>query len=188
MSAPAQEGGFVDYPEPVTGRKVRACGPKFRDYFSRATLFWNSLSAGEQLHLVDAARFELSRVERPVVRDRMVCLLDLVDRELAVQVAEQIGIAPPLGKPRTILDASGAPIDRRTFDGPTVERSPALSMEQTAKDSIRTRRIGVLYSHRDVDAAAVEAVRSNLRRLERTSRQSLRCSGLCLARTDPPSS
>ncbi|MBV9545302.1 MAG: catalase, partial [Chloroflexi bacterium] len=156
MPAPRSEGGFENYPEEVSGSKVRRRSERFRDYFSQATLFWNSLSRGEQLHLVDAARFELSRVESPVVRQRMVCLLDLVDRELAVEVARQIGVVPPEGEPQVIVDAAGAPIQRRTFDGPTVERSAALSMERTVKDSIRSRRIAVLAAP-GLDSASVEA-------------------------------
>jgi catalase len=91
MPAPTDEGGYVEYLEPVSGPKVRRRGQRFRDYFSRATLFWNSVSPSEQFHLVDAARFELSRVESQVVRQRMVLLLDFIDRGLAVRVAQHIG-------------------------------------------------------------------------------------------------
>jgi catalase len=161
MPAPVSEGGYKEYPEAVSGPKVRQRGPRFRDYFSQATLFWNSLSPGEQLHLVDAARFELSRAESPVVRQRMVALLDLVDRGLAVRVAQQIGVTPPEGEPQILLDASGAPIQRMTFDGPTVDRSPALSMENTVKDSIQSRRVAVLAAP-GLDAATVDAVRIRL--------------------------
>jgi catalase len=161
MPAPASEGGYVTYPEPVAGPKVRERGPRFRDYFSQATLFWNSMGPGERLHLIDAARFELSRVESPVVRQRMVCLLDLIDRELATRVAQQIGVVPPTGEPQVILDAAGDPIERRTFDGPTVERSPALSMENTQKNSIRSRRVAVLVAP-GVDAVGVENARKPL--------------------------
>ena len=39
--------------------EARARGEKFFDHFSQATLFWNSQSAAEQGHIVQAFRFEL---------------------------------------------------------------------------------------------------------------------------------
>ncbi len=85
--APPEEA-YVNYPGHVEGDKVRRRSERFRDYFSQATLFWNSLSASERRHLLDAARFELGRVETPLIRQRMVALFDQVDRDLAVGIAE----------------------------------------------------------------------------------------------------
>ncbi len=42
--APAAQGGFVTYPEVLSGPKLRAQPSSFGDYFSQATLFYRSLS------------------------------------------------------------------------------------------------------------------------------------------------
>ena len=110
--APAGDGAYVHYPEPVEGVKIRRRSEKFKDYFSQARLFYNSLSDAEKYHLIDAARFELGRVESPVVRQRMVALFDLVDRELATRVAERVGVQPPTGEGVEIRDASGQVLQR----------------------------------------------------------------------------
>jgi catalase len=161
MPAPVDAHGYTSYPEAVSGPKVRGRGEKFRDYFSQATLFWNSLSVAEQQHLVDAARFELGRCESPLVRQRMVAIFDQIDRELARQVAEQIGVQPPTGEPIQMVDASGAPIQRRAFPGRTVDRSPALSMDNTVKDTVLSRRVACLVAP-GVDGNQVMAVKGAL--------------------------
>jgi catalase len=147
--ATAEDGAYVHYPEPVEGVKIRRRSEKFKDYFSQARLFYNSLSDAEKTHVIDAARFELGRVESPVVRQRMVALFDLVDRELATRVAERIGVQPPTGDGVEIRDASGQVLQRvelRPEPGVWVDASPALSQMQTVKDSIKSRRVAVLLA------------------------------------------
>jgi catalase len=147
--APAGDGAYVHYPEPVEGVKVRRRSEKFKDYFSQARLFFNSLSEPEQRHLIDAARFELGHVESPVVRQRMVALFDLVDRELASRVAERIGVRPPTGDGVEIRDAAGEVL-RAAHPSPQagvwVDESPALSQVNTVKGSIKSRRVAVLLA------------------------------------------
>jgi catalase len=89
------EGAFVHYPERVEGHKVRERSPSFKDHFSQATLFWNSLSAVEKEHLISAAHFELGKVGDQGVRERMVDRFNHVDHELAKRVAQGIGVAAP---------------------------------------------------------------------------------------------
>ena len=95
MTAPQSAGGYVSYPAPVEGPKVRARTDAFRDYFSQATLFWKSLSAPEQDHLVAACRFELGRVGSTVIRQCMLGLFAHVDATLGQRVAAGIGVAVP---------------------------------------------------------------------------------------------
>src|SRR5688572_874927 len=76
MQAPARDGGFVTFPQAMDGAKIRERGDKFFDHFSQATMFYNSQSEPEKEHLVDALRFELGKVERPHIRERMVGLLN----------------------------------------------------------------------------------------------------------------
>ena len=60
---------------------MRARSEKFFDHFSQATLFWNSQSAPEKEHIVQAFRFELGKVEVPAIRERMVGMLAQVDED-----------------------------------------------------------------------------------------------------------
>ena len=46
-----------------TARRSARAAPSFADHYSQATLFWNSMSAYEQQHIVDAFAFELGKVE-----------------------------------------------------------------------------------------------------------------------------
>ena len=153
MLALGNAGGYVSYPAPVEGRKVRDRGEDFKDYFSQATLFWKSLSPVEQDHLVAAASFELGKVAPKEVRTRMLGLFTHVAPELAQRVSANIGVAVPQDAPR--------PGNLPPTGRPTVERSPALSMENTIKDTIKSRRVAVLAAN-GVDAAAVQAVKAAL--------------------------
>ncbi|MBV9577545.1 MAG: catalase, partial [Chloroflexi bacterium] len=162
--ATASDGAYVHYPEPVEGVKIRRRGEKFKDYFSQARLFYNSLSDPERRHLIDAARFELGKVESPVVRQRMVALFDLVDRELATRVAERIGVQPPTGDGVEIRDAAGEVLRRLQIqpqDGVWVDASPALSQMTTPKGSIKSRRVAVLLAN-GFDATQFQATRRAL--------------------------
>jgi len=128
--APSEEHGFVSFAEKIEGMKIRNRSDKFRDFFSQATLFWNSMSEPEKRHIVQAFHFEIGKVENMEVRQRMVELLNNVDHGLAVDVAEGIGVAGPPAR-----------------DGNRVTKSsPAVSMANTQKDSIKSRRIAILVA------------------------------------------
>ena len=96
MQAGRAMGGFVTHPQVLEGRKVRERGEKFFDHFSQATLFWNSQSEPEKRHIVQAFQFELGKLDRPAIRERMVAVLAQVDRGLATQVADGLGLTGPL--------------------------------------------------------------------------------------------
>jgi catalase len=152
--APGSEGGYVHYAEKVDGNKIAARSESFKDYFSQATLFWRSLSEAEQAHLVAAGQFELGKVESLQVRERMIGLFDHIDHDLAVRVAAGIGVTVPVQNERP---GTLPPKHRRT-----VETSPALSMENTAKDTIKSRRVAILAAD-GVDAATLLNVKSALK-------------------------
>jgi catalase len=148
MQAKADMGGFVSYAERMEGSKVRARSEKFFDHFSQAALFWNSQSHPEKAHIVQALRFELGKVEVPEIRERMVGLLAQVDKTLAGLVAQGLGISVPSkleGPMNQSVPADGETKQyqpkRRT---PTLDRSRALSMADTVKDGIATRKIAIL--------------------------------------------
>ena len=81
------EGGFTSYPERIEANKVRERSPSFFDHFSQATLFFNSQSEPEKMHIIDALRFELGKVQTTEIRKRMLMVLNQVDKGLAAQVA-----------------------------------------------------------------------------------------------------
>ena len=93
---PFQAGaaGFVSFPEPRDegDHKVRGKAERFADHYTQATLFWNSQTDVEKQHIINAFRFELSRVQTPAVRERMVSGLMNVDADLATAVATGLGI------------------------------------------------------------------------------------------------
>ena len=51
---------------------MRGKAERFADHYTQATLFWNSQTDVEKQHIINAFRFELSRVQTPAVRERMV--------------------------------------------------------------------------------------------------------------------
>ncbi|MFS8065357.1 MAG: catalase-related domain-containing protein, partial [Byssovorax sp.] len=125
------------------GRKVRERSESFKDHYSQATLFWNSQSDVEKEHIILAARFELGKVESEAVRQRMVEGFNHVDHELARQIAAGIGVpapaAPAPKKPAAPAPARGKQPARRSVD-----RSEALSMANTEKSTIKSRRVAIL--------------------------------------------
>ncbi len=124
--ASAEEGAYRHYAERVDGAKIRRRSESFKDFYSQATLFWNSMSEWEQEHIVEAFSFELGKVERPYIRERMLANLAHVDHELAAQVADNLGLPQP---------AEGEANHGRT--------SPALSQAQQP-ESVATRKVAVL--------------------------------------------
>ena len=126
----AQQGGFSSYPEPTQGNKVRVRSASFADHFSQATLFWRSMSPSEQEHIIAAYSFELSKVERPHIRERQVKdILQNIDPILASRVAENIGLELPAG-------TSNAP----------QQSSPALSQSNLLPDDIAGRRVAIVLA------------------------------------------
>ena len=154
---PFQAGakGFVSFPEPreESDHKVRGKAERFADHYTQATLFWNSQTDTEKQHIINAFRFELSRVQTPAVRERMVSGLLNVARELAEPVAAGLGIRelpPPMPKVMTKEVT------------PEVSVSPALSLFARPGDgSIRTRRVAIMVAD-GCDGAAVSAIADRL--------------------------
>jgi len=147
MLAPEKEHGFVHYAEKVEGKKVRERSPSFKDFYSQARLFWNSMSGPEKDHIVQAFHFELGKVENRDIRQRVVDMFANVDAELAGRMASGIGAKPP-GEVKPAKEGK-------------VTKSPGLSQENTVKDTIKSRRIAVLAAD-GVDAAALMRVKETL--------------------------
>ena len=136
----AGKAGFMSFPEPrlESEHKVRGKAERFADHYTQATLFWNSQTEIEKQHIIGAFRFELSRVQTPAVRERMVSGLMNVAAELATAVATGLGIREmPAPMPRAMT---------RTIT-PEVSASSALSLFARPGDgTIRARRVAVLVA------------------------------------------
>jgi catalase len=150
---PFQAGmsGYKSYPEPIAEDKVRGNPELFSDHYSQARLFWQSQSPAEQTHIINAFRFELTRVQTPAIRARVVSLLVNVNAVLASSVADGLGIELPPAMPL----ASNLPI-------PTYPHSPALSLlTRQGTTGIATRRVALLISN-GIDQKCVSTLYEDL--------------------------
>ena len=154
---PFQAGkvGFVSFPErrEADDHKVRGKAERFADHYTQATLFWNSQTEVEKTHIVKAFRFELSRVQTPAVRERMVSGLLNVAPELGERVGAGLGLRDlPEPMPKALTRAVT----------PEVTVSSALSLFARPGDgSIRARRVACLVA----DGVADPPLRELLARL-----------------------
>jgi len=148
--------GFQSYAEQLEPPKLRRRSPSFDDHFSQAALFWNSQSLPEKDHIVAAFRFELSKVEVPEIRQRMVDNLAHVDLKLATRVAAPLGIKPP--DPKAAAGRLGFREHRITSK---VEEDPALRMVGRPGGSARTRKVAILVAD-GVEAAALKRLQQDL--------------------------
>jgi catalase len=140
--------GFTTFPAEEGGQKRRLRPESFADHYSQASLFYRSQQPVEQQHIIDAFTFELSKVETPDIRERMVANLRNVDEDLAAGIAAGLG----LGKPPAKAKAAVAP-------DLTLEPSPALSILANGPDSFAGRKLGVLVSE-GAPAVTIKALRA----------------------------
>jgi catalase len=153
---PFQAGklGFVSVPEPRADgdHKVRGKPERFADHYTQARLFWNSQTDVEKRHIVNAFRFELSKVQTRAVRERMVAGLMNVDAGLAGEVAAGLGLREvPAALPKIREDVT-----------PEVTSSPALSLfARPGTAGVQTRRVAVLVG----DGADLDGVQALIDRL-----------------------
>ena len=166
FQAAMKDGGFHTYEERVDAKKVRARSESFHDHFSQATLFYNSQSPPEQKHLVDALRFELGKVETIAVRERMLGLLKQVDTGLADKVAAGLGLLVPRKAEEPMNRSFGADTNPKSVQPKkvksSIEKSEALSMENTVKNTIKTRKIAALIAD-GFDGDALDAMKKALK-------------------------
>ncbi|KAI7856257.1 catalase-like domain-containing protein [Circinella umbellata] len=121
-------GGYIEYPERVDGRKERGRAPSFWDFYSQAQLYWNSLTPAEQQQTVDGFRFEVGKSKSIDVRKRFVDRLNQIDNNLARRVAYGVGV--PL--PEKVVENPG-----QTDSHLSIQKYPKV-------DTIRTRKVAIL--------------------------------------------
>ncbi|KAI5777543.1 catalase-like domain-containing protein [Geopyxis carbonaria] len=91
----AGRGFFTAPKRTVDAAYVREISPTFLDYWTQPRLFFNSLSAAEQQMVVNAARFELSKLTSPAVQTASLAQFNLISHDLAVRVASALGLTAP---------------------------------------------------------------------------------------------
>ena len=143
------EQGFRSYPAEEQGAKLRVRSETFADHYSQARQFYKSQTETEQNHLANALVFELSKVETPAIRGRMVAHLLNIDENLAKQVADGLGLKE-MPKP---ADAA-----RPTQD---LKPSPTLSIHLNGPKSFKGRKVGALLTD-GVDKSLFESLKSAL--------------------------
>ncbi|RYZ06154.1 MAG: catalase [Myxococcales bacterium] len=148
----AGSAGFTSFREPIQDDKVRAKPEKFADHYTQATLFFNSQSPVEKAHILRGFRFELTKVQVPAIRERVVASLANVDAGLAKALAKELGMALPKPLPKAL----------KTPVRPEVTVSPALSlMSLPGNGSIATRRVAIFVAD-GVDGEAARTLHEGL--------------------------
>ena len=127
--------GYRHFPAEEQGPKARLRPESFADHYSQARQFFISQTEPEQRHIAAALIFELSKVEMPVIRERMVSHLLNIDEALAKKVADALGLA-------SMPKAADAAVPTRQ----DLEASPALSIAARAPQRFEGRKLGILVT------------------------------------------
>lgn len=161
--AKVSEGGFSSYRERISGDKIRKRSTSFLDHYSQPRLFYMSQSNPEKQHIVDAYTFELGKVKRVEIRERMLGLLNQIDNDLANKVAEGLGLKVPTEIPENHQHSpDDKPEDYKSvINKSQIDKSPALSMANTRKNTIETRRIAI-FAEPGVDVNEVKNIKNAL--------------------------
>ncbi|MEP7264754.1 MAG: catalase [Bacteroidota bacterium] len=165
FQAKAAEGGFTSYQERIDSKKIRERSRSFFDHFSQATLFFNSQAEHEKNHIINALTFELGKVERIYIRERMLGILTQIDKNLAAKVADGLGMPVPKQPEYPINHSVPADGNQKNYEPVKVKQSiagsEALSMAGTLKNSIKTRCIAILAAN-GVDEVSLDTMKKAL--------------------------
>ena len=146
------ETGYKSYPAQEQGPKRRVRSETFADHYSQARQFYISQTDVEQQHMTDALIFELSKVETPAIRSRMVSHLLNIDKDLAQNVADGLRLKE-MPKPATAA--------RPTMQN--LKESPALSIIKNGPSDFSGRVVGALVTD-GVDADILKGLRDALKK------------------------
>lgn len=89
---PKKENVYKAHADRLEGHVTYEPSPSFFNFYSQPRLFFMSLTDVEKNHLTDAFVFELGKVTRAYIRERMIDLVAHVDVELAQKIAEGLGL------------------------------------------------------------------------------------------------
>ncbi|MBB3917300.1 catalase [Rhizobium fabae] len=127
--------GYRHCPAEEQGSKVRLRPESFADHYSQARQFYISQTPPEQRHIAAALIFELSKVETPVIRERMVSHLMNIDETLASKVGHALG-----------FKSMPKPADAAMPTRQDLEPSPPLSIIERGPKRFEGRKLGILVS------------------------------------------
>ncbi|MBV9498623.1 MAG: catalase [Acidobacteriaceae bacterium] len=144
----SSDRGFVSHQADEQGQKIRIRAEAFADHYSQARQFYISQTSTEQKHIAAAFIFELSKVENPAIRARMVSHLLNVHDELADRVSKGLRLQ---SKPEAAIPARQPRTD--------LMKSPALSIMGNGPKSFHGRKLGALITD-GVNAALIAALRA----------------------------
>lgn len=131
-----KRGGFESYQERIDDNKIRERSPSFGEYYAHPRLFWNSQTPIEQQHIIGGFSFELSKVVRTYIRERVVDQLARIDIQLAQSVADNLGI--------TLTDEQRNLAPPKEVNG--VKKDPSLSLYAVPGGSIKGRVVAILLN------------------------------------------
>src|SRR5690606_20744410 len=104
----------------------------------------------EKRHIQNAFSFELGKVQRVPIRQRMVDMLLEVDADLANMVGEHLGLVPRrLPQPITgSIPADGDPAEHHSIEVELpISEAPSVSMANKLPTNIKARRIALLTAN-----------------------------------------
>jgi catalase len=127
--------GFQHFAAEEQGTKSRSRPDSFADHYSQARQFYISQTPPEQRHIAAALTFELSKVETPAIRERMISHLRNIDETLAATVYQKLGL-------QTMPKAADAAVATRQ----DLEPSPALSILERGPGRFEGRKLGILIT------------------------------------------
>src|SRR4029079_1143021 len=122
----------------------------FPYHYSQARQFYASQTPIEQDHIANAFTFELSKVETPAIRARMVAGLRNVDETLAQTIADGLGLLE-------LPDPLPAAMPTRQ----DLDEAPALSILLNGPDDFAGRKVGILLTN-DADASLLSGIQAAL--------------------------
>lgn len=140
---------YNHFAEKIEGQKVRTRSESFGDHFSQATLFWNSMSDSEKRRIVEAAQFELGKVDSREIRQRVVNdIFNPIDHEFACKVASGIGVEAPR---HVAIENHG-------------RKSPSLSLEHRKTGDVTGFKVAILAMD-GVDGESVSQLKHDLKKV-----------------------
>lgn len=149
---PSQANGYRHFEAEEWGLKARLRPESFADHYSQARQFFISQTGAEQRHIAMALTFELSKVETPAIRERMIAHLLNIDETLATTVAQKLG-----------LQDMPDPADAARPTREDLEPSPALSIVENGPKRFEGRKLGVLLT----DGADVKILKALTKAVEK---------------------
>ncbi|HEY4543186.1 MAG TPA: catalase, partial [Tissierellaceae bacterium] len=119
---------------------------KFLDYFTQPKLYFNSLSKIEQQHLIEAVKFELSKVKSNAVRQNVINTFDKIDTTISKELSKYFNL--PIEDKEIVNDDIGNIKKDYSYEGKSVEKSNLSIIDNKA--SLETFKIAVLIDNLDV--------------------------------------